>query len=65
MTDVHQGDIDFRSMFSRLAKVSDLSNHYFIWERDTANKHPHGSLSSARASRAAMRYDHLAGPARY
>jgi sugar phosphate isomerase/epimerase len=65
MTDIHQGNIDFRSMFGRLAKVSDLRDHYFIWERDTANKHPHGSLSSARASYAAMRYDHLAGPARY
>jgi sugar phosphate isomerase/epimerase len=65
MTDVHQGDIDFRTMFSRLSKVSDLSNHYFLWERDTANQHPHGSMSSARASCAAMRYDHMAGPAKY
>jgi sugar phosphate isomerase/epimerase len=65
MTDIHQGNIDFRSMFGRLAKVSDLRNHHFIWERDTASKHPHGSLSSARASCAAMRYDHLVGPAKY
>jgi sugar phosphate isomerase/epimerase len=65
MTDVHQGDIDFRTFFSRLAKVSDLENHHFLWERDSASSHPHGSLSSARASYHAMRSDHLAGPSRY
>jgi sugar phosphate isomerase/epimerase len=65
MTDVHQGDIDFRTFFSRLAAVSPLENHYFLWERDNASSHSHGSLSSARASFAAMRFDHLAGPSRY
>jgi sugar phosphate isomerase/epimerase len=48
--DVGQGDIDFKHFFNELAKVSDLKNHYFLWERDTASSHPHGSLASARCS---------------
>jgi sugar phosphate isomerase/epimerase len=48
--DVGQGDIDFKHFFNELAKVSDLKDHYFLWERDTASSHPHGSLASARCS---------------
>jgi len=48
--DVGQGDVDFKHFFSELAKVSRLEDHYYLWERDTASQHPHGSLCSARAS---------------
>ena len=37
-------------MIGPVLKVSDLKNHYFLWERDTASSHPHGSLASARCS---------------
>lgn len=50
ITDVGQGDIDFKHFFSELAKKSRLDKHYFLWERDTATDNPHGSLCSARAS---------------
>jgi sugar phosphate isomerase/epimerase len=48
--DVGQGDVPFKHFFSELAKVSRLDDHYYLWERDTASQHPHGSLCSARAS---------------
>lgn len=65
ITDVGQGDIPFKTFFGKLAEVSDLASHHFVWERDTASNHPRGSLASARASYLMMRYDHMAGPSRY
>ena len=60
--DVGQGDVDFKHFFSELAKVSRLENHYFLWERDTASQHPHGSLCSARASYEMIARNRLADP---
>ena len=48
--DVGQGDVNFKHFFHELSKISNLRDHYFLWERDTASQHPHGSLCSARAS---------------
>lgn len=50
ISDVGQGDVNFKHFFTELSKVSDLKSHYYLWERDTAGSHPHGSLCSARAS---------------
>jgi sugar phosphate isomerase/epimerase len=60
--DVGQGDVPFKRFFSELAKVSDLRNHYFLWERDTASSHPHGSLASARCSYELAAHGRLADP---
>ena len=60
--DVGQGDVPFKHFFSELAKVSDLRDHYFLWERDTASSHPHGSLCSARASYEMIARNRLADP---
>jgi sugar phosphate isomerase/epimerase len=60
--DVGQGDVPFKHFFSELAKVSDLRNHDYLWERDTAADHPHGSLCSARASYQMIAHNRLADP---
>src|SRR4051794_28225670 len=60
--DVGQGDVDFKHFFHELSKVSDLRNHYYLWERDTASSHPHGSLCSARASYEMIARNRLADP---
>lgn len=60
--DVGQGDVDFKHFFHELSKVSDLRNHYFLWERDTASSHPHGSLCSARASYEMIARNRLVDP---
>jgi sugar phosphate isomerase/epimerase len=60
--DVGQGDVPFKQFFSALAKVSDLEKHYFLWERDTASQHPHGSLCSARASYEMIARNRLVDP---
>jgi sugar phosphate isomerase/epimerase len=60
--DVGQGDVPFKRFFSELAKVSDLRNHYFLWERDTASSHPHGSLASARCSYELISHGRLVDP---
>jgi sugar phosphate isomerase/epimerase len=60
--DVGQGDVNFKHFFNELSKVSNLQNHYFLWERDTASSHPHGSLCSARASYEMMARSRLVDP---
>ena len=60
--DVGQGDVNFKHFFHELSKVSDLRNHYYLWERDTASGHPHGSLCSARASYEMIARNRLADP---
>jgi sugar phosphate isomerase/epimerase len=60
--DVGQGDVDFKHFFHELGKVSDLRDHYFLWERDTASSHPHGSLASARCSYELIAHGRLADP---
>jgi sugar phosphate isomerase/epimerase len=60
--DVGQGDVDFKHFFHQLSKVSNLKNHYFLWERDTASSHPHGSLCSARASYEMIARNRLVDP---
>jgi sugar phosphate isomerase/epimerase len=60
--DVGQGDVPFKHFFNELSKVSDLKNHYFLWERDTASSHPHGSLASARCSYELISHGRLADP---
>jgi sugar phosphate isomerase/epimerase len=57
ITDVGQGSIDFRRF---LGVLDDVRAHHYIWERDTANQHPGGELTSARASYLMMRHDQLA-----
>ncbi|MGH2712221.1 MAG: sugar phosphate isomerase/epimerase family protein [Actinomycetota bacterium] len=49
MVDVGQGNIDFQTFFKKL-DAADLPNHSYLNERDDANGHPHGSLSSGLAS---------------
>ncbi|MDP9181641.1 MAG: sugar phosphate isomerase/epimerase [Actinomycetota bacterium] len=61
--DVGQGDVPFKRFFHELSKVSDLRKHYFLWERDTASQHPHGSLCSARASYEMIAHNRLVDPA--
>ena len=60
--DVGQGDVNFKHFFHELSKVSNLKNHYFLWERDTASSHPHGSLCSARASYEMIARNRLVDP---
>jgi sugar phosphate isomerase/epimerase len=60
--DVGQGDVNFKHFFHELSKVSDLRDHYFLWERDTASSHPHGSLCSARASYEMIAHSRLVDP---
>jgi sugar phosphate isomerase/epimerase len=60
--DVGQGDVPFKHFFHELSKVSDLRDHYFLWERDTASSHPHGSLCSARASYEMIARNRLVDP---
>lgn len=60
--DVGQGDVNFKHFFHQLSKVSNLKNHYFLWERDTARNHPHGSLCSARASYEMIARNRLVDP---
>jgi sugar phosphate isomerase/epimerase len=60
--DVGQGDVNFKQFFSELAKVSNLNDHYYLWERDTASGHPHGSLCSARASYEMIAHGRLTDP---
>lgn len=57
ITDVGQGSIDFRGF---LAVLEDARAHHYIWERDTANEHPKGEFTSARASYLMMRHDRMA-----
>lgn len=61
--DVGQGDVPFKRFFSELAKVSNLKNHYYLWERDTASNHSHGSLASARCSYEMIARSRLVDPA--
>jgi sugar phosphate isomerase/epimerase len=65
ITDIGQGDVNFKNFFGALAKKSNLRNHYFIWERDTASSNPHGSLTSARSSYLMMAHDHMAARSAY
>jgi sugar phosphate isomerase/epimerase len=60
--DVGQGDVPFKHFFHELGKVSDLRDHYFLWERDTASSHAHGSLASARCSYELIAHGRLADP---
>jgi len=60
--DVGQGDVPFKHFFSQLAKVSDLRDHYYLWERDTASGHSHGSLASARCSYELIAHGRLVDP---
>lgn len=57
ITDVGQGSINFRRF---LGVLDDAWAHHYIWERDTANEHPRGEFTSARASYLMMRHDQLA-----
>jgi sugar phosphate isomerase/epimerase len=65
VTDVGQGDVDFKSFFGALAKKSRLEDHYFLWERDNASSSSHGSLCSARASYLMIAHNRLADPTAY
>lgn len=47
ITDVGQGDIDFRRS---LGELGDADDHHYIWERDTAKDAPKGEFTPARAS---------------
>ncbi len=57
ITDVGQGSIDFHRFLEALRDVRD---HHYIWERDTANQHPKGEFTSARASYLMLRHDKMA-----
>ena len=63
LTDVGQGSIDFQGFFDTLFAQSpdEVDKHWYIWERDTADQHPRGSMASARASYTYIRYG-LTGP---
>jgi sugar phosphate isomerase/epimerase len=62
ITDVGQGNIDFKTFFEAIGGSRD---HHYIWERDTANQAPKGEFTSARASYLMMRHDHMAGLSEY
>jgi sugar phosphate isomerase/epimerase len=53
MEDVGQGHIDFENFFCTLGEKD---SHWYLWERDNANTHPHGSMASAECSWLYMRY---------
>ncbi len=61
--DAGQGAIDFQVFFDALFAqgAGEVDKHWYIWERDNASEHARGSMASARASYAYIRYG-LTGP---